>query len=116
MSVCSAGGIPTDGGAAALEYDPALLIPKKMDSAGARAALAAAYDTLAQLGTWSEGQLEEELRALAEQRELKPGQLFGALRVAITGRTVAPPLFETLVALGKPRALVRIAAARDALS
>ena len=39
----------------------------------------------------------------------------GALRVAITGRTVAPPLFETLAALGKERSLARIAAARRAL-
>jgi glutamyl-tRNA synthetase len=97
-------------------YDPALLIPKKLDAAGAHDALAAAHDTLAQLEPWSEGQLEEALRALAEELELKPGQLFGALRVAITGRTVAPPLFETLAALGKQRALARIAAARDVLA
>jgi glutamyl-tRNA synthetase len=102
-------------GAAALEYDPALLIPKKLDGAGTVAALRAAYDALAALVPWSEGQLEEALRALAEQLELKPGQLFGAIRVAITGRTVAPPLFETLAALGKERSLSRIAAARDAL-
>jgi glutamyl-tRNA synthetase len=102
-------------GSGALEYDPALLIPKKMDAAGAAAALAAAYDTLMPLEPWSEGQLEEALRALAEQLELKPGQLFGAIRVAITGRTVAPPLFQTLTALGKDRSLARIAAARDAL-
>jgi glutamyl-tRNA synthetase len=104
------------GGAAPLEYDPALLIPKKMDAAGTAAALQATYDALAALETWSEGQLEEELRALAEQLELKPGQLFGAIRVAITGRTVAPPLFETLAALGKQRSLERIAAAREALA
>jgi glutamyl-tRNA synthetase len=103
-------------GAAALEYDPALLIPKKLDGAGTVAALRAAYDALAALVPWSEGQLEEALRALAEQLELKPGQLFGALRVAITGRTVAPPLFETMAALGKQRGLARIAAARDALN
>jgi glutamyl-tRNA synthetase len=108
--------VAPQGGAATLEYDPALLIPKKLDAAGAHAALAAAYDTLAQLEPWSEGQLEEALRALAEQLELKPGQLFGALRVASTGRTVAPPLFETLAALGKERSLARIAAARDALA
>jgi glutamyl-tRNA synthetase len=100
---------------AALEYDPALLVPKKMDAAGAAAALAAAYDALAPLEPWSEGQLEEALRALAEQLDLKVGQLFGAIRVAVTGRTVAPPLFETLAALGKDRSLARIAAARDAL-
>jgi glutamyl-tRNA synthetase len=95
--------------------DPALLIPKKMDAASAAAALGAAYDVLAPLETWSEDQLEQTLRALAEEIDLKPGQLFGAIRVAITGRTVAPPLFETLAALGKGRSLARINAARAAL-
>jgi glutamyl-tRNA synthetase len=95
--------------------DPALLVPKKIDAGGAAAALQAVYDELAPLEPWSVGQLEETLRALAERLELKPGQLFGAIRVAITGRTVAPPLFETLAALGKQRSLERIAAARAAL-
>ena len=95
--------------------DPALLIPKRMDAAGAAAALQAAHERLASLDVWSEGQLEEELRALAEELGLKPGQLFGAIRVAVTGRTVAPPLFETLAALGRQRSLERIAAAERAL-
>ena len=70
---------------------------------------------LSALATWSEGQLEEELRALAEELGLKVGQLFGAIRVAITGRTVAPPLFETLAALGRDRSLARLEAAQQAL-
>jgi glutamyl-tRNA synthetase len=95
--------------------DPALLIPKKMDAASTVAALQAAHEALSKVEPWSEGQLEEELRALCEQLEIKPGQLFGAIRVAITGRSVAPPLFETLAALGKDRSLARIAAAIAAL-
>ena len=95
--------------------DPALLVPKKMDAAGTAAALAAAHARLFALETWSEGQLEEELRALAEELGLKVGQLFGAIRVAITGRTVAPPLFETLAALGRDRSLARLEAAQQAL-
>jgi glutamyl-tRNA synthetase len=95
--------------------DPALLVPKKIDAGGAAVALQAVYDQLEPLEPWSVGQLEEALRALAERLELKPGQLFGAIRVAITGRTVAPPLFETLAALGKQRSLERLAAARAAL-
>src|SRR6266545_169876 len=95
--------------------DPALLVPKKMDAAGTAAALQAAHERLAPLDDWSEGPIEAELRALIEQLGLKAGQLFGAIRVAVTGRTVAPPLFETLAALGKQRSLARIAAARDAL-
>ncbi|HWQ15411.1 MAG TPA: glutamate--tRNA ligase [Roseiflexaceae bacterium] len=96
--------------------DPSLLIPKKMDAAGAAAALRAAHARLAPLEPWSQGQLEEELRALCEELDVKPGQLFGAIRVAVSGRTVAPPLFDMLVALGKERSLARIAAAAAALS
>ncbi len=100
-----------------VEYpEPAMLVQKKMDAAGAAATLQAVYDELARLETWSEGQLEEALRALVEQLGLKAGQLFGTVRVAVTGRTVAPPLFETLAALGKDRSLARIAAAKATLS
>lgn len=100
-----------------VEYpDPSALIPKKMDAAGTRTALEAVSRTLAPLEPWSHGQLEEALRALCEELGLKPGQLFGAIRVAVTGRTVAPPLFETLAALGKQRSLQRVAAAAHALA
>jgi glutamyl-tRNA synthetase len=95
--------------------NPSLLVPKKMDAAQTATMLRAAHERLSPLVPWSEGQLEEELRALTEELELKPGQTFGAIRVAVSGRTVAPPLFEMLVALGKRRSLDRIAAATDAL-
>ena len=95
--------------------EPQLLVPKKLDTPGTIAALQAAQRTLTDIEPWSVGQLEEELRALVEELGLKPGQVFGALRVAITGRTVAPPLFETMVALGRQRTLDRINAAALAL-
>ena len=45
------------------------------------------------------------MRALAEERGWKAGDLFMAIRVAVTGRTATPPLFDSLVALGpRPRA------------
>jgi glutamyl-tRNA synthetase len=89
------------------------LIPKKMDAAGTHAALTAVHAALSAIPEWTghEADLEAALRALCEQLELKPGQLFGAVRVAVSNRTVAPPLFETLTALGRERALARIAAA-----
>jgi glutamyl-tRNA synthetase len=95
--------------------EPGLLIQKKMDAAGTRAALLAVSQRLSALENWTEPQLEAALRALAEELGLKPGQLFGAIRVAVTGRTVAPPLFETLAALGRERSLARIRAAAEAL-
>ena len=49
------------------------------------------------------------------QHGWKAGDLFMAIRVAITGQTAAPPLFDTLVALGRDRALARLDAAIAAL-
>jgi glutamyl-tRNA synthetase len=53
-------------------------------------------------------ELEPPLRELAEARGWKAGDLFMAIRVAVTGRTATPPLFDTLVALGHERALERL--------
>jgi glutamyl-tRNA synthetase len=51
------------------------------------------------------------LRPMAVELGLKTGQLFGTLRVATTGRTAAPPLFQTMAVLGKERCQRRIEAA-----
>lgn len=96
--------------------DPSQIVPKKMDAAGTVAALQAAHRTLSGINEWQHDPIETALRALVEELGLKAGQLFGAIRVAVTGRTVAPPLFETLVALGKQRSLERIEAAASVLS
>jgi glutamyl-tRNA synthetase len=61
-------------------------------------------------------ELEKEFRALAELLGLKPGQLFSSLRTAITGRTVSPPLFETMIVMGEERVKNHIRDARDKLS
>lgn len=98
------------------QYDPALLVPKKTEPAEAHAALQAAKAALEAVADWSEPALEERLRALADELGLKVGQLFMALRVAATGRTVSPGLFETLVALGKDETLARIGNAASTLA
>ena len=99
----------------ALEYDSGLLIVKKMDRESALRALAASRQRLEPLERFDHESLEAVLRPLAEELHLKTGQLFGTLRVAVTGRTVAPPLFETMSVLGKKRCLERIGAALDKL-
>lgn len=95
--------------------EPERLIQKKMDAPATINALRAAHERLTTLEVWDIEQTEATLRALVGELGIKAGQLFGSIRVAITGRTVAPPLFETLAALGRDRALARIAAARAAL-
>jgi glutamyl-tRNA synthetase len=47
---------------------------------------------------------------------VKTGDLFGLLRVAVTGRTAAPPLFQTMVVVGRERCIRRIKSAIDKLS
>jgi glutamyl-tRNA synthetase len=100
-----------------LAIDPALLVPKRWDRDTTRAGLVAARDTIVALlpVAFEADELEPRLRALADERGWKAGDLFMAIRVAITGRTATPPLFDTLVALGRERALLRLDAAIAAL-
>ncbi|MHB1132590.1 MAG: glutamate--tRNA ligase [Chloroflexota bacterium] len=91
-----------------ITYAAPLLLPKGLDVARTEVALAAALERLQAAPEWEAEALEADLRALADHLGMKPGQLFGALRVAVTGRTVAPPLFGTVVALGRERTLSRV--------
>jgi glutamyl-tRNA synthetase len=91
-----------------LSYEPDLLIVKKMSRESASKALEISLAKLEQLPVFDDESLEAILRPLAEELGLKTGQLFGTLRVAVTGRTVAPPLFQTMTVLGKERCLKRI--------
>ncbi|HJW22316.1 MAG TPA: glutamate--tRNA ligase [Candidatus Limnocylindrales bacterium] len=94
-----------------LEPDPTTIVPKRWDGATTREALAEARATIAGSAspvTFEADELEPPLRALAEARGWKAGDLFMAIRVAVTGRTATPPLFDTLVALGRDRTLGRL--------
>jgi len=98
-----------------LEYEANLLIGKNMSRELAIQALEVSRQRLEQLEVFDAESLEAVLRPLAEELGLKTGQLFGTLRVATTGRTAAPPLFQTMAVLGKERCLRRIGAALDKL-
>jgi glutamyl-tRNA synthetase len=93
-----------------LSVDPVVLVPKRWDAATAHEALIAARATIAETGAlaYEADELEPPLRSLAEARGWKAGDLFMAIRVAVTGRTATPPLFDTLVALGPERTLERL--------
>jgi glutamyl-tRNA synthetase len=90
------------------EYDTSMLLIKKMTAETALKALRAAEKKLSSLDNFSHGLLESTLRLLAEELNLKTGQLFGLLRVATTGRNATPPLFDTMEVLGAERCLKRI--------
>lgn len=88
-------------------YDPAQLIPKKGDATLASTVLQRAWQTL-QTVDFNHDALDAALRAAAAELGLNAGQMFQPIRVAVCGRIVAPPLFETLVVLGRETALKRI--------
>ncbi|NYI43404.1 glutamyl-tRNA synthetase [Nocardioides aromaticivorans] len=71
--------------------------------------LQASYDALAALPTWSTEAIQTALQtALVDGLGLKPRNAFGPVRVAVTGRRISPPLFESLELLGRDRSLGRL--------
>ena len=79
-------------------------------------ALEAALRLLRGLEEWDAAGLEAGLRGLAEERGEKPGALFTPVRVAVTGKRIAPPLFETLEVLGREATVGRLNAAAERLA
>ena len=96
-------------------YDPALLIPQKGDAATARKVLEKAREVLSNT-EFTHDALDQALRGAAKGLGLKAGQMFTPIRVAVTGRTASPGLFETLAVLGKQTALTRIDSALDKMA
>jgi len=89
------------------------LLTKQLDAKTAHSALEHVVKALP--ANWSETALETAIRPLADKLGLKTGQLFGLVRVALTGRTAAPGLFETMAVLGHDVTLRRLSAALQTL-
>ena len=88
-------------------YDSAELIPQKGDAAMATTVLEKAQTILAN-AEFNHDALEAALKAAAVELKVKTGQMFQPIRVAVCGRKVAPPLFETLLVLGRETCLHRL--------
>jgi glutamyl-tRNA synthetase len=81
----------------------------KVLTADSVAVLAASRGALAAVGEWSTGAIEGALReSLIDGLGLKPRVAFGPVRVAVSGRRVSPPLFESLELLGRDTSLRRL--------
>ena len=93
-----------------LEYSPDLLLGKRFAGKAddARRALQTATERLSEVDRWDHDALEGILRPLAAELGLKAGDLFMLLRVAVSGQTATPPLFETMEVLGRDRCLARL--------
>ena len=93
----------------AVEVDPDAAA--KNLGADAEPVLSAALKGLTGLADWTAPAIEESLKAsLVDGLGLKPRKAFGPVRVAISGRTVSPPLYESLELLGRERSLARLGA------
>jgi len=95
-------------------YKVELLLGKKLTKGDADRGLEVALERLQAL-TFDAPLLEDTLRQLATEIGFKTGDFFSLLRVAITGRTAAPPLFQTMASLGKEKCLKRVEAALNEL-
>ncbi|GIL14897.1 MAG: glutamate--tRNA ligase [Chloroflexota bacterium] len=92
-----------------ISYDAKMLLGNKMNAAESLNALRSAGEVLDNFDSFDdEHALEQELRATSEKLGLKPAQFFGILRVAVTGKTVTPPLVGTMKVMGKGKVMGRV--------
>jgi glutamyl-tRNA synthetase len=97
----------------ASRYQPEQLVPKGRSPAEVAGALELALETLGGLShdDFAADELEARCRNAADDAGWKPGDFFRPIRVAVTGRTVSPPLFGSMELLGRDRTLARLDAA-----
>src|SRR3970282_2729548 len=96
-----------------LQYDIKALLGKRYasDPADAAGALELVVRAVSDLDPWQHETLESAIRPLAEELGVKTGELVGVIRVAVTGQTRTPPLFETMGRPGRHRTLERLGSA-----
>jgi len=91
-----------------LSYDEDSVAKQWKDRAAARDVLSSVRKCLSELTDWQTTSMEEALRKLAETRGVAAGKIFQPLRLALTGMTVSPGIFDVLVTMGRDLALRRI--------
>jgi len=92
-----------------------MLIPKNKSVEDAKSVMSLVKLSLESVDAWTHDQLETPLRDLVEKSGWKVGELFMMIRVAVTGRSATPPLFESIEIIGAEATLSRIQSAYDTL-
>lgn len=95
-----------------VEYDPDAVSKQWRDAAAVREILHGVDERLSALPAWEPSMMEDALRKLAEELGISGGKIFQPLRVALTGSSVSPGIFEVLYFVGRERSLQRL---RDAI-
>jgi glutamyl-tRNA synthetase len=91
-----------------IAQEPQDLIGKNLTAEESHEAAKQALIILKSIIDFNREMIEPKMRKVAEDLSIKPGQLFGILRVAITGQKVSPPLFESMEILGREVVLARV--------
>jgi len=91
-----------------VQLKPEELVAKNLTAAQSAEVVRKSLDILSGLSEINPASAEPPMRALVEQLGLSPNQVFGILRVAVTGQTVSPPLFESMEIVGKERVIERV--------
>ncbi len=99
-----------------IEIDPPEMLGRRMDNDMVTRALQLSSELCEKLEPFTADKLDVALRDLATDSGMNAGQLFTPIRVAVTGKRVAPPLFETLEVLGRDQTLQRLAAGSKAFA
>ena len=98
-----------------VEPNPGDLVAKGLDAKQSAEIARKAYEILSGLSEVTHAVAEPPMRAYVEQSEYNAGQVFGILRVAVTGQKVSPPLFESMEIIGREKVLERLKKAIDIL-
>jgi len=99
-----------------VDPDPQDLVAKGLTPQQSAEAARRSYEILSSLPDLNPERAEAPMRALVDELGFSAGQVFGILRVAITGQRVSPPLFESMQIIGREKVLERIQRAIDILS
>ena len=98
-----------------VEPTPEDLVAKGLDAKRSAAIARRAYEILAAQPDLSHARAEPPMRAYVESSGLSPNQVFGIVRVAVTGQKVSPPLFESMEIVGREKVLERLEKAAQML-
>ncbi|MDX2198219.1 MAG: glutamate--tRNA ligase [Phycisphaerae bacterium] len=93
---------------AAIRYDAAAVEKFLIKDAGAMGVLREVRKLLAELPTWETAALDAAVRAFVDEKKLKLAAVAQPLRIALTGGTISPAIFETLALIGREKTLRRI--------
>lgn len=100
----------------AIDYETELLLKKASSKELVTLELNETIESIESLTNWSLEKLEVAIRELQEQKDWHRGQFFMMLRIAVTGEKATPPLFETMIVLGKDLVINRLKEALNKLS